>query len=88
MASTLQSVYEESKTYTNSIIGTIASILSANDISYSIKSNDTEIVVTESDKDKKTICSLFKDSIPNDIMDTLIDVVEVGSSIYIRQVTK
>lgn len=83
------SAIAESKQYVDDIMDKIESLLSSNDISFTINSKRTEIMINRSDSsiNKDYIKSLIKKSldIPKPVLSLLIDVKSTNTDIYIRQ---
>lgn len=82
--------YNESKKYSCDIMDDISNVLQKKNIPYDINGNKTEIVVKSSDYSKSSIKSLISDNIskPGTVISLLINVTDVGDTIYIRQVSK
>lgn len=82
--------YKESKNYSDNIMKDVTKVLDKKKINYETKSNCTEVTIKNSSQSKDKIFNLLAKSIdiPKMVILLLIDVVEVGNTIYIRQKTK
>lgn len=86
----LKTCYNESKNYSDKIMGDVTGVLDNKGISYTTKSSGAEVIITGNGQSESSIVSLLNDNlnIPKDVISLLLDVVEVSDIIYIRQKTK
>ena len=82
--------YDNSKKYSYDIMDEISKLLEKKDIPFNINTNKTEIVVKSSKYSKSSIKSLITDNIskPGTVISLLINITDIGDTIYIRQVSK
>lgn len=82
--------YEDMKVYSGTIMDKILSILTKQKIKYGEANNHSEIIIASKDQNKDSIKKLLdkKLDIPKNIVTTLIEIVEIEDSVYIRQKTK
>lgn len=87
--STLTETYNESKSYTNTIMTDISNLLDTRKIKYTSNTNKTEFIITSNKLDKNKIYRMIKKlNIPDKILKLLIKIDQVDDKIYIRQTTK
>lgn len=88
--SNLKNQYEECKNYSENIIDKITTVLDENNIKYKVKSNGKEIVVTMNGQSKNAITdTIYKNmDISKMVFTILIDIVQIGDELFIRQQTK
>lgn len=86
----LNTCYNESKNYSDKIMGDVTGVLDNKGISYTTKSSGAEVIITDNGQSENSIVTLLNNNlnIPKDIISLLLDVVEVSDIIYIRQKTK
>ena len=86
----LEEGYAKSKKYADKVLGEIKDILTHNNISFVANSKETEIMITKNKQTKKSINNtlLANISIPKTSFMILVDVVESGGNVFIRQKTK
>jgi cysteinyl-tRNA synthetase len=82
--------YNESKKYSENIMSEVTKVLDDCNITYNVKSDGVEIVTTDNKQSKNSIEKTLFDNIniPKMVFVVLIDIVEIGDSVYIRQKTK
>lgn len=82
--------YDNSKKYSYDIMDEISKLLEKKDIPFNINTNKTEIVVKSAKYSKSSIKSLITDNIskPGTVLSLLINIADIGDTIYIRQVSK
>ena len=88
--SNLKSQYEECKNYSENIIDKITTVLDENNMKYKVKSKGKEIVVTMNGQSKNAITdTIYKNvDISKMVFTILIDIVQIGDELFIRQQTK
>ena len=88
--SNLKNQYEECKNYSENIIDKITTVLDENNMKYKVKSNGKEIVVTMNGQSKNAITdTIYKNmDISKMVFTILIDIVQIGDELFIRQQTK
>lgn len=86
----LYTCYNESKNYSDKIMGDVTGVLDSKRISYSIKSGGAEVIIAGNGQSENSIVKMLYDNlnIPKDVISLLLDIVEVSDTIYIRQKTK
>ena len=84
--SNLKNQYEECKNYSENIIDKITTVLDENNM----KSKGKEIVVTMNGQSKNAITdTIYKNvDISKMVFTILIDIVQIGDELFIRQQTK
>lgn len=82
--------YSESKKYSDDIMSKVTVVLDENQIEYDVKSDGSEIVVTDKNQSKDSLQDTIYANIdvPKMVCLLLLDMIEVNNSIYIRQKTK
>lgn len=82
--------YSESKKYSDDIMSKVTVVLDENQIEYDVKSDGSEIVVTDKNQSKDSLQDTIYANIdvPKMVCLLLLDMIEVNDSIYIRQKTK
>lgn len=88
--SNLKNQYEECKNYSENIIDKITTVLDENNMKYKVKSKGKEIVVTMNGQSKNAITdTIYKNvDISKMVFTILIDIVQIGDELFIRQQTK
>ena len=88
--SNLKNQYEECKNYSENIIDKITTVLDENNMKYKVKSKGKEIVVTMNGQSKNAITdTIYKNvDISKMVFTILIDIVQIGDELLIRQQTK
>lgn len=82
--SKLESLYEESKNYSNTILQSIRNKFDDD----KIRPGDNEELII-SDSSRKEVMEVIKSiGLPSDVCDTLLDIVEVRGLVYVRLNTK
>ena len=88
--SNLKNQYEECKNYSENIIEKITTVLDENNMKYKVKSKGKEIVVTMNGQSKNAITDTIDKNvdISKMVFTILIDIVQIGDELFIRQQTK
>ena len=86
----MKNEYNKSKKHSCDIMDEISSVLNKKNISHTINTSKTEIVVKSTKHSKSFIKSLITDNVckPEAVVSLLINITDVGDTIYIRQVSK
>lgn len=90
MSEKMKDNYVESKNYSDGIMTKITDVLDKSEIAYEVKSGGTEVVVSCENQSLDSIKSIIFSNIdiPKMVIAMLLDIIEAGESIYIRQKTK
>ncbi len=86
----LKTCYNDSKNYSDKIMGDVTGVLDNKGISYTTKSSGAEVIITGNGQSENSIIKLMNDNlnIPKDVISLLLEIVEVSDIVYIRQKTK
>lgn len=82
--------FEEAKEYSTTVMSTVIDVLDDQKIKYKPGQNTNELILPNIKQSPNDIFSIiYKNcSVPRMVLSILIDIVDIGDDIYIRQKTK